>query len=320
VRAGSRIDDGVGAADELELVVAPVGLLGAFVRAVADRHGPRGERGAGVAGVEVELDHLPVALVQVVEIVENPEEPVLQREHPRLPRIRSYMRVHGRRVALAQPAVPAFVVAAWVKSVAREVEVVAVEAGDVFGRRGDLDEIGPVPRPAQGDGRLLEEEVDVERPVGLSVAALLLLLDDPNDGCVAFGEGLLVGVVGASDGGQDEHGAHPERGDCRGADGKREGGGSHCSGFEAKRSSPALCAINLAVSCPFTILRGSSVMGGAVAAARPEDGIHDRAHDDDAAREPKAEEDRRSEAERAVGVLAGVSQPDNQELGEDVHR
>ena len=36
VRAGRRVDDGMGAVDELELVVAPVGALGAFVRAVAD--------------------------------------------------------------------------------------------------------------------------------------------------------------------------------------------------------------------------------------------------------------------------------------------
>ena len=50
VRAGGRVDDRVGAVDDLELVVAPVRALGAFVRAVADRDGlllraPRARRG-----------------------------------------------------------------------------------------------------------------------------------------------------------------------------------------------------------------------------------------------------------------------------------
>ena len=66
--------------DELELVVAPVGALGALVLAVADLDRLARERPRGVVGVEDELDHLPVALVLVVEVVEGVEEPVLERE------------------------------------------------------------------------------------------------------------------------------------------------------------------------------------------------------------------------------------------------
>ena len=62
------------------------------------------------------------------------------------------------------------------------------------------------------------------------------------------------------------------------------------------------------------VLRASAVGEGArvCAAARPEGGVHDRAHDDHAARQPEAEEDRRSQTERAIGVLARVPQPDDQ--------
>ena len=74
----------MGAADDLELVVVPRRPLGAFVRAVADLDRALVERLRRVVGVEDELDHLPVALVHVVEVVEGVEEPVLQRELARV--------------------------------------------------------------------------------------------------------------------------------------------------------------------------------------------------------------------------------------------
>src|SRR5215216_2341297 len=81
---------------ELQLVVAPVGLLGALVLAVADldRLGP--ERLLGGGRVEDELDHLPVALVQVVPVVEDVEEPVLQRERARMLWVGHDVRVYRR--------------------------------------------------------------------------------------------------------------------------------------------------------------------------------------------------------------------------------
>ena len=80
VRAGGRVDDRTPAVDELELVVVPVGALGALVLAVADGDRILAERLGRVVGVEEELDHLPVALVQVVPVVVGVEEPVLQRQ------------------------------------------------------------------------------------------------------------------------------------------------------------------------------------------------------------------------------------------------
>ena len=107
VRAGGRIDDRPAPVDELELLVAPVRRLGALVLAVADGDGILAERLLGVVGVEEELDHLPVALVQVVPVVVGVEEPVLQRQLPGVRRVGRDVGVHGRLVALAQAPVPA---------------------------------------------------------------------------------------------------------------------------------------------------------------------------------------------------------------------
>ena len=107
------------------------------------------------------------------------------------------VRVDGRLAVLGEPADPPLVVAAGVECVPREVEVVLEEAGQVVGRGTDLDEIPRVPRPAQGDGRLVvEEHVDVERLVGLARAALLELLHEPHDRSVLLGERGLVAEVG----------------------------------------------------------------------------------------------------------------------------
>ena len=52
------------------------------------RTGSLGQRLLGAGSVEEELDHLPVPLVLVVEVVEDVEEPVLQGEPGRMPRPR----------------------------------------------------------------------------------------------------------------------------------------------------------------------------------------------------------------------------------------
>ena len=89
VRAGRRVHDRMGAVDEVELVVAPARLLRSLVLAVADLGRSLRERIARGCRVEVELDHLPVAFVQVVPVVVDVEEPVLQGELPRVARDRS---------------------------------------------------------------------------------------------------------------------------------------------------------------------------------------------------------------------------------------
>ncbi len=133
MRAGGRIDDGVRAVDDLQLVLAPVRSLGALVRAVADVDRMLlVERGRGVGRVEDELDHLPVALVCVVEVVEGVEEPVLQRELARVGGVGRDVRVDGGLVAGRQAPRPPLVVAAGVERVPGEVEVVLVEPARSF--------------------------------------------------------------------------------------------------------------------------------------------------------------------------------------------
>ena len=128
VRAGGRVDDRMRAVDDLELVaIVPVGPLGALVLAVADLRRLDVERLGGVLGVEDELDHLPVALVQVVPVVEGVEDPVLERELAGEAGVGGDVRVHRRLLVLGDAACPELVVAAGVERVAGEVEVVLVE-------------------------------------------------------------------------------------------------------------------------------------------------------------------------------------------------
>lgn len=75
---------------------------------------------------------------------------------------------------------------------------------EILGCGPDLYEVGEVARAAQRYRRLVEEEVDVDRPVLLAVAALLVLLDDSHDWGEAFGERRFVREVGASEGDKNE--------------------------------------------------------------------------------------------------------------------
>jgi hypothetical protein len=182
--------------DELELVLAPVGGFGALVRAVPDLDGLLGDRLTRVVGVEVELDHLPVALVQVVELVERIEDPVLERELPRIAGVARNVRVHRGGSAGSEPARPALVAAAWIERVAGKVEVVLVAADEILGARRDLDEVRRAPRATERHRRLVEEHVDVRRLVRLPGPALLGLLDQSHHRRKPCGERLVVGGIG----------------------------------------------------------------------------------------------------------------------------
>ncbi len=196
MRPGGRVDNGVSAIHDLELLVAPVRALGSFVRAVPGRDGLLCERLGGVAGVEDELDHLPVALVQVVEVVEDVEEPVLQSEPAGMRGVGGDVGVDGRHAAPRQPVRPALVVAPRAQRIAREVQVVLEQVDEIAGGRPDLHEVDGVPRTAQGDGRLLEQQVDVDRLVRLAVAASLGLGDETHDRRMTLRERRLVGEIG----------------------------------------------------------------------------------------------------------------------------
>jgi hypothetical protein len=189
--------DRVRAVDELQLLVVPQNSLGALVLAVPDLERLRAERGRRVVDLEDELDHLPVALVLVVEVVEGVEEPVLEREPTGVGRIGRDVRVDRRRGLPGETVAPPLVVAAWIERVAGEVQMVLVETfGEVLRGRRDPDQVRRPPRSAERDRGLGEEHVDVERHVRLAVAARLLLLDEPDDGRIALGERSFLALVG----------------------------------------------------------------------------------------------------------------------------
>jgi hypothetical protein len=166
------------------------------VRAVSDFRGrPRGQRSLFVRCVEDELDHLPVAFVRVVEVVERIEEPVLQGELAGAVGLAGDVRVDGGRRAFGQSPRPALVVAAGVERVAGEVEVVLVAVDEVGRGRADLHQVALVPGTAKGDGRLAEQQVDVGRLVRLPGSALLGLVDEPHRGGVLLGQRRLAGEV-----------------------------------------------------------------------------------------------------------------------------
>jgi hypothetical protein len=190
VRAERGVDDRVRSRDELELRVSPAGAFASLVLAIADERRLLPERLSRRRGVEVELDHLPVALVLVVEVVEDVEEPVLQCELARVRGIGDDPRVGGGRLALVEPVRPLVVDAAGGDGIAREVEVVVEEAvAEVLAGRRDLDDVRPVPGPPEGDVGAAEHEVHVRRYERLALVARLLLLDEPNDRRVPLGEG-----------------------------------------------------------------------------------------------------------------------------------
>ena len=116
---------------------------------------------------------------------------------------------------------------------------------EIVGRRADLHQVGDVPGPAQGHGRLVEQEVDVDRAVLLAVAARLRLLDDPHDRRVLLGERRLVREIGARERREGERGRYEHADQPRAS---QSGGSDHPSGFDAKRSIPRCRERNFAAS------------------------------------------------------------------------
>ena len=189
--------DRVRAVDALELRVVPGSPLRALVLAVPDLDRRRLQCGRGRRGVEDELDHLPVAFMEVVPVVEDVEEPVLERELARVSGVGDDVRVCRGRPLGPEVLLPVQVVATRMEGVAGEVQVIAVQAvAEVLGLRRDLDEIVP-PWPSQRHRRLAEEQVDVDRDVAQTGAAALVPPNEAHDGCVARGEGAVLREVRA---------------------------------------------------------------------------------------------------------------------------
>ena len=164
--------------------------------AVADGHRLARKRLTRVGRVEEDLDVLPVAFVGVVPVVEDVVEPVLQSEPARVGGIGGDVRIDGRRCALREALRPPLVVAPRVEGVPGEVEVVFEEvAGHILRCGGDLDQVSGAPRPAESNGLLAEQQVDVDRLVRLAVPAVLSLRDKPHHRGIALGKRPLVGEV-----------------------------------------------------------------------------------------------------------------------------
>jgi hypothetical protein len=143
------VDDRVCPVDKLELVVVPRRPLGALVLAVADLDGIARERLDRVFSLEDELDHLPVALVLVVEVVEGVEEPVLERQPARHAGVCRDVGVDRRPTCRSDPIGPELVIAARVEGVPGEVQVVLVEPlPQVCTCWPHLDQVTAAPRAA----------------------------------------------------------------------------------------------------------------------------------------------------------------------------
>ena len=105
VRSGGGIDDGV-APSTARASRRPSSRPRRLVLAVPDRDRLLRQRLARVLRLEDELDHLPVALVQVVPVVVDVEQPVLERELAGVAGIVDHVGVDGRLAPLADPAAP----------------------------------------------------------------------------------------------------------------------------------------------------------------------------------------------------------------------
>ena len=125
--------------------VVPIGALAPGVLEEGDLRWPLRERLGGRVGVEGDLHPLPVALMDVVELVEVVEEPVLH-DQARVARLGGDVGVGDRgRLAVVPQRLEVLRVAAAlgafdVERIARQVEVVVVtQPGDVRGSRARLD-------------------------------------------------------------------------------------------------------------------------------------------------------------------------------------
>ena len=108
-----------------ELGIGPWRPLAAGVLGHVDLVGTLQKRLYRVWRVEVDLGHLPVALVQVGEVVKRVVEPVLDRQPARVRRVGRDVRVHARLATVIPGSEPLLIAAARIERIAREVDVIA---------------------------------------------------------------------------------------------------------------------------------------------------------------------------------------------------
>ena len=186
MRAGGGVDDRVRPL-LLHLAVFPFGALSARVLEDDDLARFFFQRPGRGVGLEAELHPLPVALVEVVELVEVPVEPELEGKTV-VVRFAGDVGIGDRRrlAFLQQLPEGAGVDAGVAEHLAFVVEVPAVaEAGDVGRGRRLLHRDQPAVRffVGEGDGRVAEHRVDAGRLVLLllGVAGRVQLLPQHRD-------------------------------------------------------------------------------------------------------------------------------------------
>ena len=180
MRAGGRVHHRVRALLS-QLRVRPLRRLTAAVLGVVGLIGARRDRLGDGARAEEQLQHLPVALMLVVEVVEVPVEPVLQRKTCDARLVR-YPGVDDRLSALHHLPSVLLVHAPGMQRVAGEVEVVVrPETGKLRRRRSAPDLLlrarRTTRRPHHRDRRVPENDVDRRRhrrlPVRIAPSRLL---------------------------------------------------------------------------------------------------------------------------------------------------
>ena len=224
MRAGSGVCDDVRPVDLLELVVVPACALGALVLRIEDLDGRAPQRLLDRAGIEVQLDELPVRLVLVVEVVEDVVEPVLERQPSGIARLLRDVRVHRVRRPGTDALEPVLVTARAGDRVPRQIDVVleraVVEVGR--GRCAADPAVPPVGTVEERHVGSTEDDVDEHRPVRLTRSADPSLLLEGDHRAVAIRELLLARdgrlridarSCGRDDGHRDDRAA--QRGDDR---------------------------------------------------------------------------------------------------------
>ncbi len=152
-------------------------------------HGCAAERFLDRIRREQQLDHLPVALMLVVPVVEDPEEPVLEGQHAGMVGVGRHPSMDGGRLG-GHAAKPLFVVASRIERAAGEVQIVAISKSlQILGLRGSVHH-RPV-GPTQENITAFKHRGGGNRTVRLSGTALFFLDPDDDHRNESIREGLL---------------------------------------------------------------------------------------------------------------------------------
>ena len=192
MRSRTRVDGDVSAFG-VQLGIRPHRDLGSLV--LCERHACRSlrKRRFRVRRVEQQLDHLPVAFMLVVPVVEYPEEPVLQHHDAGVVGVGRDPGIDRRGSSRCDAVEPLLVRAPGIERIAGKIEVPAFALARQIGRRRGCDRLPA--RPSQDHVRTTEHGADARRQVGLPRSARRRLSPHDDDGRVHLGETIGCCVV-----------------------------------------------------------------------------------------------------------------------------